>query len=295
MRRSRRFGALVGALAATVLVGAGPVLADPTQASTVDSISAVLGPDGVAVSGHATFVDVPVTIGQDPSGDASPAPIGDDLTSATISRPDAFGDLLTFRLDIANPPPTVDGIPEFLTYAWMFAIRSPGGEPKVFDLQAYRTSQWDAPGGVDPVFVLYRCPKPWTCSKIGTLGGAMAGGVVEWNVPLAAIGALPGSVIGPSIVQANVSVSGLAELVVLDQGPANTKDYTVPAASVRLGIAPAGTAPQDVPLTVHGTPAEDGTFTGEVPAPATPGAYTVVARACYGPASCGLGATSITL
>lgn len=295
MFMARRIGALVALAVTVAALEAGPAGAEPSPVSTVDSVSAVPGPGGVAVTGQATLVDVPVVVGKDKSGGASPVPIGDDLTSATISRPHAFGDTLTFSVGIANPPPSLDGIPELITYAWAFLIWSPGDGLKTFDLQAYRSSQWHTPDSTEPVFMLYRGFGPADGDEIGPVSGSMAGGVVEWHVPISAIGAQPGSVIVRSLLQANITFAG-AECCTLDSiDPLTTKPYTVPGPSVRLGIAPAGTAPEDVPLTVDAALAADGTFTGALPAPTTPGAYTVVTQACYGTTSCGQGATSITV
>src|SRR4051812_612698 len=76
-------------LATAVLVVCLPFASGASAAasSSVDQLAATVGASGVAVSGAATFVDVPVSA-SDATGDSSPAG-GTDLKTATISAPQA--------------------------------------------------------------------------------------------------------------------------------------------------------------------------------------------------------------
>jgi hypothetical protein len=67
-------------------------------------------------------------------------------------------------------------------------------------------------------------------------------------------------------------------------------EYPVLTGTVQLGIGSAGTDPATVPLTANATKVnKDGTFTATLPLPASPGAYEVVAKACYGEGNCAFG------
>lgn len=296
--------AILGVLATSVIgmapTAIGAAVADTDPMSAVESLSAIVDAEAVHVSGRATFADSPVTIARDEAGDGSPTPLGDDLTTGTISRPNPFGDELTFTLGVANPPPTLDGIPEAITYHWYFAITHPNGVHKIFELQARRTSQSNAPD-TERFFGLYQCAPAAVgdtgyCNLRAELTGTMEDGNVEWHVPLEALNdAEVGSIITDSQVAVIPSLSGFNWIYApLDELPAQTTPYTIPGPSIRVGIAPAGTAPSDVPLIVSGTLAADGTFTGEVPIPDTPGEYVVAAAACVGEL-CGSKSTGIVL
>lgn len=59
------------------------------------------------------------------------------------------------------------------------------------------------------------------------------------------------------------------------------RNYIVPVPEVRMGIAPVGTPVSEVGLTVTGQVESGGSFGGQLPAPAQPGEYLIVAEACY--------------
>lgn len=87
----------------------------------------------MVVSGVAAFAaDVPMLVADDPVGDSlsgsTGLPVGDDLTTATISRPDPLADTVTFSVGVANPPPVLMGVPETLVYNWDFLV-TPVGAP----------------------------------------------------------------------------------------------------------------------------------------------------------------------
>lgn len=294
MSRSRLFVSVV-VFAVTVATGVGGASANPGEGTHVDGIAAVLHSGGVEISGQATFVDVPVVVAEDGTDDASRAPIGDDLTTLLISRPDPFDPTVTFTLGVANEPPV--GLPEALVYSWTFRVRTAGGPSTTYELSAKRAVQVDGPR-IGPVFKLHACDAQWPCPVIDILTGTMANGVVEWDVPLTAIGAQVGSVINGSqakvIFVSEYRTPVRSGRVLFDQTPASEVGYTVPGPSVRVGIAPAGTAPENVALTVDGSLDNDGTFTGQLAAPSVPGDYVVAAKACHPADSCGLATTTVT-
>lgn len=297
---------IVGPVALGLLLFAvsGPAGADPGEATHVDSLSATVGSSTIGVTGTATFVDVAALLGEDAAGDAFLANIGADLTTVTVSRPDPKGNTLKFTVGIADLPPTLNGVPEFVAYDWQFGIHA--GDPEMqtqYRLHAQRTAQANSLGGVNPVFILYKCVfNPQTgineCTQQASLTGKMGDGVVEWNLPMSRIKAQAGSIItqaGTGIFSSGSASGALWGVPILDTAGMDI-DYVVPGATVQLGIAPEGTPPELVPLTGTGTVnLTTGGFSGTLPKPAQPGAYTVAAQACYGSASCALAATTITV
>lgn len=307
MSRLRQLCRAAGVVLGVVVVSSSTALAEAEtpESTQIDELAATVTSSDVTVSGQATFVDVPVEVGDDPAGDSffsslsgDPVPAGDDLTTATIARADAFVDTLTFTVDVANQPPVLSGVPELLAYRWPFSVET-AEDSAVYEMVALRSGQWANPGSIDPHFMLFTCPDGpvSTCEQQAVLDGRIADGVVEWTVPATQVGVEPGSVISPSGsgIEVVASVSGAAWGVhTFDQANTPT-DYTVPAPTVRLGIGPAETPPEDIDLTGAGALEPDGSFTGTLPLPDTSGDYIVVAQACYGPDSCGVATTEITV
>lgn len=317
MRRVKRSGLVAVVVAAAMVAAAGPATAEPDATTHVDSVSVTPSAGSLAVSGHASFVDGPPQVAEDPTGDValhnyllqvgrpSGVSLGDDLVTAQIASPDPLKPNLTFTLGVANQPPMLNGTPEGLNYLWYVYVE---GEP--FVLWAARSSQFAAGGpSADPVFELRKCePAPVggspICHTVATLEGVMADGVVQWQVPMSRIGAKPFSVVGSQRIHTVWGVSGpdavSRQLAYYywsgDQmrGPG----YRVPAPVVEVGIAPAGTPAESVELTDTAEVDDAGSFSAMIPAPAEPGEYVVVARACVGWAwmgNCGLATTTVTI
>lgn len=296
MRRVGQFGGVVAAVTAMLVATGGGAFADPGDTTHVDEVAAADG-DLISVTGQATFVDLPAQVGEDPAGDATvsgaaggQAPVGDDLTTATIARPDAFANELRFTLGIANQPPELNGTPEVIHYNWDISVD--GGSP--LTLQAIRTAQFASPGA-EPVFRLLNCAEG-SCATVAELSGTMADGEVTWQVPMSQINAVAGSVIaqGGNVVS-TLGASGAVWFVNLGGDQMFVVDYTVPGPTVQLGIAPAGTPAASVPLTASATVEPTGAFAGTLSTPDTPGDYIVVAKACNGPDNCGLATTTLSV
>jgi hypothetical protein len=291
------------ATSALVVMAAGtpPTVADPGPSTHVDSVAATATGSSISVTGAATFVDVPVQIATDPSGDASPAGIGADLVSATIARPDPARNELKFRLAIGDSIPSVFTIPEVVHYSFFFGV-GPEGADGQWLLQSLRTAQAQAAGSANPFFRLMQFRADGTCCdpRLPLLIGSMANGVVEYTVPMNRIGVTDGSRItahpvGTRQIQIQLGASGQQWL---NQGQPDfmtiENEYVVPGRQVQIGIAPAGTAPELVPLSGTATVNAAGAFTGSFGSPG-PGSYVVVAKACYGPTNCGLSSTTLTI
>lgn len=282
---------LVGLLAVLAFGVTGTAAADPGDATHVDAVDASVVGETLSVTGMATFVDASAPIGGDPVGDSLTPTPATDITTLTIARPDPAGPL-RFTMGIADQPPT-GGVPEVVHYNWDFSVDL--GVP--LTLQAIRSSQAEQPASADPVFRLLSCAEG-SCEVVTTLTGRMEGGVVEWEVPLSAIGATEGSIIEQAgNIVSTLGASGVAWFVNFGGDDAFMDDfYTVPGARVRIGSAPAGTPEDSVALTQSATvDLADGSFAGTLPKPTEPGDHIVVAEACYGPKNCGRGSTTVTV
>ncbi len=294
--RKARFAA---ALATTTLLLAIPTAgqATPGAATHVDSVTATAGSSTIAVSGTATFVDVPVTVGEDGSGDAAVPGIGADLTTAKIERPVGTNQL-KFTLGIADQPPAAFGVPN-IVYNWGV---SADGEDLGLTLGASRIWGGTAPSP-NPTFKLLSLADQMF-SEVANLSGVMAGGIVQWTASLSQVKAVNGGIlsVGAQGIEATAGVGGT---VFFNGGLGGdtgfAEDYTVPFASVKLGIATAGTPAEEVPLTVALSGATNpnpttGAFSGALPKPlAGSGTHIVVAQACYSPTVCGTASTTITV
>jgi len=89
-----------------------------------------------------------------------------------------------------------------------------------------------------------------------------------------------------------VSITGAPTLV--DVPVQVATDAAGDAPAPMIGIAPAGTAPDQVVLSGTATVNAAGAFTGSIASPG-PGSYVVVAKACYGSGNCGLSSTTLTI
>jgi len=70
--------------------------------------------------------------------------------------------------------------------------------------------------------------------------------------------------------------------------------YVVPAPSVLVGIAPAGTPASEVPLTATAALSDGGGFEAAL-GDLVPGDYIVAALACHGELACDLATTEVSL
>lgn len=253
--------------------------------SSVDQLSATSGSGGLTVTGSATFRDVPVDAGTDASGDATMQ--GTDLTRASISL--ATASKLKFRLDIADPLPELSSSPVAVTL-WPITV---DGVNDALTLHASRARAGSPPN--TPHLRVVRIVAG-TITTVATVTGTMANGVVEWEVSLSTIGASPGSVItSDEAITVIPGISGVGTLNGNNFDDMFTENpYTVPSRTVLVGVGPAGDPADSIPLNTAATVAANGSFSATLP-PQPAGSYQVVARACYGPQSCGTTSTPISI
>jgi len=290
------------ALAALAVLSLATLAAGETV--TITALEASASGSTVAVSGTVAVTgDGAVQVGSD-SGDTPTSQVpGADLTTATISSPNLRD--LVFTVGLANQPPAgVNGVPEVIHYIWHISVIT-GNNSSAFELMAVRSAQFQQTGSTEPWFGLLTC-MPGTgaaqCSVSSTLVGRMQDGVVEWTVPRAAISASGGSTISVAQngLRSTVGAAGAAWFTNLGGDTmASVEDYTVPG-TVAVGIAPATTPDDQVPLTVTTAIKTSGSFSTSLPKPATAGDYKVAALACFGIDEdgqnvCELGTTPVTV
>jgi hypothetical protein len=294
MQPPLRFSLLVAALLVSV---AAPAAAE-VPASTIDSLAASVSGNTITAEGVATLADASdAVVGTDVTGDArlnpaagDPVPLtglGMDLTSARI-RHNAASNQLLFTLGIADPMDQTFTIPELVGYHWLIKVTN-GASSIYYQLQAMRSGQYERTvPSADPLFRVNSCGSlasgnPSCFEVAGHVEGVMAGGIVQWNVPVALIGAFDGATIEQSAsgqVRSIFSTSGAAYV----GGHGDTIE-TVPyvvGPAVHLGIRK---STQDPSLTLYPTQAAlgpDGSFVGKIATPKTPGTYVVSVRACHG-------------
>lgn len=278
----RRIISLAVLTSLATLVSLPVAAADPTS---VDSTSATPGTNSITVTGSATFRDVSVQTGTDGSGDATVA--GTDLTKASISSPVA--NRIKFRLDIADPLPELSSSPAAVTL-WPITV---DGNNTGLNLHASRARVGATPNTPHLRVVTIAAG---TITTIANVNGTMAGGIVEWDVPLTTIGAQAGSVIiseAPITVIPGISGVGTLNGNNFDDMFAE-EPYTVPSRTVVLGVGAAGDPDGAIALNIPATVAPSGSFAAELPKP-TAGGYRVLAKACFGPQSCGTGSAPFTV
>lgn len=290
-RKFQAMAVMAAVLLAVALTGQGAF-----AATGVGSVSATPGANSVSVTGAATFTDVPVLVGEDGTGDALIPAGGFDVSTATISRVPGSANL-TFTFGVADAVPTANAVPGAM-YVWTLAV---DGNDVGYWLSASRVS--GQPASANPGFALNQTTASQSFSTVAALSGSMANGTVSWTVPLTRINATSGSVIsfgnqgtGFSGTITGANGAGYCCTPVDDMF---VDDYTVPGPTVQLGIAPAGTPVDAVPMSSNASvgtiSAGTGSFSGAVARPSQPGSYVVVAKACYGAGNCGTSSTTITI
>ena len=283
-----------------VLIPCLPAAASGT--SSVTELRATRAGNTLTVEGAATFFDASTaTVAVDPAGDTTRPGIGTDVTAAKIRR-DVGLDELAFSLNIADELPGVFTLPEVVHYHWHITVTH-GTRKQQFLIQAMRSGQKGrVTPNSDPMFRVVGCVTQATGSvlcdgTVATVRGTMAAGVVEWHVPIAAIGALPGAIIqqGPGGVLVQPGASGYAyvsgETSTFDN--VTTSPYVV-GPSVVVGLRRSGTPFDDAQQTHVAVVGPDGTFTSKLPVK-PPGEYLITARACQGDrAACGAAELPVT-
>lgn len=270
--------------------------------TTVVQLVASPGSGTVSVAGTAAFGgQTPVSVATDPEGDVPAAgqPHGLDLTGAAIAQPSpATGDL-EFSLNLVDLPDT-GGVPELVRYSWDFAVNLGTGTPTPFQIDGRLTDVIRRQSTRIPSFVLRgNCSEAnnqITCTDAGFLDATANGATnrIKVTVPRALLdqqvgGPIAGAVIEPATICEGISSKlGVHSTLCGTQGQEtgdeiladDTGTYDVAAASVEVGIVPAGSAPA---YTTQATVEEDGYFTASLnTAGLAPGSYDVVIRACYG-------------
>lgn len=279
--------------------------ADTPPATSVDSLSAVVGTSSVAVSGNGTFTAPAVEIGVDGTGDhtgaQAPLPTGTDLTTAKIRALNPK--TLQFELEVANMS-SQKGSPEVINYIWPFIAGT-----SEYELQAHRSA-----AGTDilndhvdnignPTYSLNTCAPDettgqTTCNTV-SITGDFTGHSVVWFVPTTMVGVNQSK---PNVSEGAEIASSLSFSGVLWYTNGNGGDtmfaeraFTFPTATVLGTIVPATVADEDAVPTTSLTVNALGAFAGPLTKPTLPGVYKVVVKACFGAGNCAIASTPITI
>lgn len=284
MRSLRRLSVLLLALA--LVASSGASAADPAPAITDLGVTTAL--DGSLVKGKAAFAAPLTGLATDGTGDAAIKNAGMDLTGVSVGQVDSK--TLAFRMGIADQTPAVSAVPQAVYYNWNIEVAN-GSSLANFNVQVIRADAYSvATAGAEPGAPVYRLqtctPNPTTggqsCAVAAQLTGTFGAGYIEVLVPLSAITAKAGSVVGPAGVPINTNLGAGG---VWYNGGGNVwadaiADWTPYAVGnkVTLGTAPAGTDPAAVELTTPVTLKTTGAFEALLPTLAS--GDVVVAEAC---------------
>ena len=275
----RRRHTIALALAAGIALVASPGAAAPV-ATTIDSLTAQADGLVVNIAGTATLGGDEVVVGTDATNDniggANTASLGLDLLSASVGQPDPSKPDLVFTLKLNGM--TAGGIPELVGYNWDIRV-----DGTVWRLTSMRTRAL-VTQNAEPYAALFTCTAgaggTSTCTQNKLLPVTYTeDGSIAITLPMVDVAANPGSVIeaGAAVpigisgtVAGRVSITNLFDTM-------THEPYTVPTASARIGLAPAGTTPNFA----TGVAMSGGGFAGSLTAPAA-GAYTAGAQVCFG-------------
>src|SRR5687768_6570426 len=99
----------------------------------VESLSADRSGSTISATGTANFVDVPMQVATDGTGDVlllgQPLRgLGADVTASWLSRPNPFGDVVRFKFEIADMPAT-GCAPDNVIYWWDIVVEPVAGTP----------------------------------------------------------------------------------------------------------------------------------------------------------------------
>lgn len=265
---------------------------DRGPALGVTGLAATRVGDQIDVSGTATFSGGLLSSATDPAGDAGVDPrTGADLVGGGLAYRPEEG-VLTARLELAS---LLGGRPAALGFGCSYLSRNgacPGGVAggagvlfglrfrtagTLYELRALRAGASGVPPAV-PFFALYRCAP--SCVEVARLTGGFGttGTAIVASIPLGAAGLAEGSVLTELRAFTGLGEAAVGTVEPFDE--AALPDVVIPGTKVELGVAPAGTPPDEV---VFDTPAlvNDGRFTGALDASSLgAGDLEVWARAC---------------
>lgn len=295
--RKARFAA---ALATTTLLLAVPNVGQASVETGVNSVNATAGSSVVNVSGNASFTDTPFIVMEDGVGDVPVPGIGTDINVATIARPVGLNNLI-FKWTIADQLPSPLVADPAAAFLWPFSINGAEKLPWPVFLMAGRAGGFPSPSANAGFSLMQNNTDAGGFEPVGgALSGTFANGEVSWTMPMSRAGLVTGDTIGTGSGSPSGTMLGVHQVVygILTLDDFFAEDYVVPGATVKLGIATAGTPENEVALTVNAgsVNATTGAFSGSLPKPpAGSGLHIVVAQACYAADVCGTASTTVNV
>jgi hypothetical protein len=282
---------LLAAGSALVLAAGALAIEEPAPTTIVDLASSAEGGQ-VEVTGVAEFGgEPPQLVGEDPEGDNVGGPatgaVGLDIVGMSIFQPDAQEDALVFRLHLAGL--AGGGIPEGIQYNW--DVEVDGGAAfggSNWSLKTMR-SRASATGDLEPYAGVFECTPSDTGFSCGEVDRVTAtydadAAHIDMHVPMALIGAAPGSTIdawprATNPVWIGPSASGALTLTNLFDTAWHNR-YTVPRPEVRVWLGDPDDPMEPLAGPVSATVGSSGAFSATLDEPA--GEWVAVAEACFG-------------
>lgn len=268
-----------------VAIGLTLALATPGSAATTTSVevtSATASGGTIVVRGTLALGDdatAPILVGEDPEGDSTAPGLGTDFGDVTIAA-NPVARRLTYAIEVYDMLPGIGQMAPAYGYTLPIAVDGNFG-PGYFLASGNAGSSF--PPAAGPWRALCTAPAgSYGCET--PLTGTMTAAGITIELPYSRVGIAPGSLVEPGSAVGcggGICTTVWAGLLFNNAGGDSgfLAGYKVPG-EVMVGIAPAGTPPNQV---VTDTPAEPGTG-GQWTATtaAAPGSHIVVARSCWG-------------
>jgi hypothetical protein len=264
------------------------VPAGAVDASTIAINSAVRNGAAVTVQGLLTLGDdalTPVTVSEDAAGDARLPAGGFDIGNSTVGV-DYTGTsprLVVTQL-LNDGAADADGNPPAQGFSWPIQVDAGSGDPLWLAAGSRGTNI--PPGDAWWTGLCTAGEDGWICGT--PLPGSVTTDAITWNIPFSSLGAKAGKSISASTAFGASPRSFVWPSVIVTQSTAPIDSapapltYLIPGL-VEAGIAPVGTHPGLVGFNTSAPFAHrTGAYTLNVPAPASPGTYTVWVRSCFG-------------
>ncbi|MPY80698.1 MAG: hypothetical protein GEV04_20090 [Actinophytocola sp.] len=302
MREARKLGGIAAGVTVAFALSGGAAPAGAAVAETTIDVHPVSVVNGsIPVTGTVSFgADAvgPVTVSQDPDGDAQLPGFGYDIGDVSFQT-DLAAERLIVTLHLHDAPS--DDPAPFTGYQvpllndgadwwrWLGAGGVGSNQAQTEPWGGLCENENEAEGGSGGWSCTDRVPTTFTADS------------VVWELPFAT---MKPPIKAGSVLESSGILCGAPcafqwpSSVVLSLAPMDTsfpmEQYKVPG-DIRLGIAPEGTPASRVNFAVRAAfDAASGDFSETLAAPAASGSYTVWARTCFGsPISCVFGSTPV--
>jgi hypothetical protein len=295
---------VVSATFVAIAVAVAALPAGANENTTLAVTEAVASGSTITVAGSLTLgadAAEPMTVSQDPQGDARINAAGYDLGDSTVVADfSGTSPRLVVSQQIFDGAADGEGHPPAQGYSWPIAVEGAGGDPLWLAAGSRGTnftpsdSWWTGmcTAGTDG----------WICNT--PIAGSVTGDAITWTVPFSMLQAKPGKIVGAGTAYGGSPRSFVWPSVLVTQSTAPIDSapavlpYLIPGL-VEAGVAPAGSSPHQAAYTASAPFAHrTGEYQLSVPTPSAPGDYTIWVRSCFGDAeepTCVLGSHPLSI